>query len=96
MDRTERAPGRSSRALALLLLIAAANVGAQSPRGSREERALRKSDPIYLKLDETRLVDRALVDRIRCERGVLTVRPLGRSALVYCELHLRPSPHLRL
>ena len=91
MDRTERI--RSSPALALLLLVAACAV-AQFPRGNREERALRRSNPIYLQLDERRLVDRTLVERIRCEQGVLIVRPLGRTALVSCELHARPSPQI--
>jgi hypothetical protein len=85
MDRTEPIPRRSSRAFALLLLVVAAmHAAAQPSRGSREQRALRKSPPIHLKFDEARLVDRALVDRIRCERGVLIVRLLGRSALVSC------------
>lgn len=96
MDRTKQIPPPSSRALALLLLVAAACAVAQSPRGSREERALRKLNPIYLELDERRLVDRTLVERIRCEQGVLIVRPLGRTALVSCELHARPSPQIRL
>ena len=96
MDRTERTPWRRPHAFALLLLIAVSNVGAQSPRGSRQERALRRSETIYLKLDERRLVARALVERIRCERGVLIVRPLGGSALVYCDLHPRPSVHIAL
>lgn len=91
MDRTEI----PSQLLALLLFFAAACAVAQSPRGSREERALRKSNPIYLELDERRLVDRTLVDRIRCEQGVLIVRPFGRTALVSCELHARP-PQIRL
>ena len=94
MDRPERIPS-SSQALALVLFFAAACAVAQSP-GSREERALRRSSPIYLELDERRLVDRTLVERIRCEQGVLIVRPLGRTALVSCELHARPSPQIRL
>jgi hypothetical protein len=85
MDRAKRIP---RRALAVLLLIAAASAVAQPPRGNREERALRKSDPIYLELHERRLVDRTLVERIRCKRGVLIVRPLGRLALVYCDVRL--------
>ena len=89
MDRTEPTPRRSSRALALVLLFAALHATAQPPRGSREERALRKSPPIYLKADESRLVDRALVVRIRCERGVLIVRPFGRFVLVSCGLRPR-------
>ena len=96
MDRTEI----PSRVLALLLLVAAVSAVAQSPRGSREERALRKSNPINLnlnlELDERRLVDRTLVERIRCKQGVLIVRPYGRTALVSCELHARPSPQIRL
>jgi hypothetical protein len=95
MDRTE-IQWPSSPALAFLLLVAAACAVAQSPRGSREERALRKSNPIYLALDERRLVDRTLVERIRCEQGVLIVRPFGRTALVSCELHARSSPQIRL
>ena len=91
MDRKGRVP--SSSALALLLWVAACAV-AQSPRGNREERALRRSNPIYLELDERRLVDRTLVERIRCEQGVLIVRPLGRTALVSCELHPRPPPQI--
>ena len=95
MDRPERIPS-SSQALALVLFFAAACAVAQSPRGSSEERALRRSSPIYLELDERRLVDRTLAERIRCRQGVLIVRPLGRTALVSCELHARPSPHIRL
>jgi hypothetical protein len=83
MDRANRV---SRRALAVLLLIAAAGTVAQPPVGNGEERALRKSDPIYLELYERRLVDRSLLERIRCVRGVLIVRPLGRFALVYCSL----------
>jgi hypothetical protein len=83
MDRANRVP---RRALAVLLLVVAAGAVAQPPRGNREERALRKSDPIYLELHESRLVERSLVERIRCVRGVLIVRPLGRFALVYCSL----------
>lgn len=90
MQRTGEIFRRSSQALVLLLLVA--NVVAQAPRGNREERSLRKSNPIYLESDERRLVDRRLVERIRCNRGVLIVRPLGRSALVYCGL--RPQPLL--
>ena len=89
MDRTERA-------FALLLFFAAACAVAQSPRGSREERALRKSNPIYLALHERRLVDRTLVERIRCEQGVLIVRPFGRTVLVSCERDVRPSPQIVL
>lgn len=92
MDRTEI----PSRVLALLLLVAAVSAVAQSPRGSREERALRKSNPIYLELDEQRLVDRTLIERIRCKQGVLIVRSYGRTVLVSCELHARPSPQIRL
>jgi len=84
------------QAFALLLFFAAACAIAQSPRGSREERALRKSNPIYLELDERRLVDRTLVERLRCEQGVLIVRPFGRTVLVSCERHARPSPLIRL
>jgi hypothetical protein len=109
MDRTEILGNRSRRcstsgihalvpssALALLLLVAATCAVAQSSRGNREERALRKSNPIYLELDERRVVDRTLVERIRCRQGVVIVRWFGRTALVYCELHARPSPPLRL
>ena len=90
MDRTDIL---TSSALAPLLLVATCAI-AQS-RGDREERVLRRSNPIYLELDERRVVDRTLVERIRCEQGVLIVRWFGRTALVYCELHARPSP-LRL
>jgi hypothetical protein len=92
MDRTD-IPRPSAQALALLLSFAAACAAAQSPR---EQRALRKTNPIYLELDERRLVDRTLVERIRCKQGILVVRPFGRTALVSCELHARPSPQLRL
>jgi hypothetical protein len=87
MDRTT-IPRPS--ALAFVLLAAAACAAAQSPRGGPEARALRKSNPIYLELHERRLVERTLVERIRCVQGVLIVRPFGRTALVYCELHARP------
>ena len=96
MDRPDRIPSSSLQALALVLFFAAACGVAQTPRGSREERALRKSNPIYLELDERRLVDRTLVERIRCEQGVLIVRPLGRTVLVSCELRARPLPLIRL
>jgi hypothetical protein len=94
MDRKRLISRRASRALALVALFAALHAVAQSPRGSREERALRKSPPIFLKADETRLVDRTLVDRMRCERGVLIVRPLGRQALVSCGLGRVSPPRL--
>jgi len=93
MDRTEIF---SPSALALVLLVAAACAVAQSSRGNGEERALRKLNPIYLELDERRFIDRNLVERVRCEQGVLIVRPFGRTALVYCELHARPSPQISL
>jgi hypothetical protein len=80
MDRSSRVRTRPVRAAAVALLLAA-TAGAQSPR---EEPAVRKRDAIYLKSDERRLVDHRLVERIRCERGVLIVRPLGRYALVEC------------
>jgi hypothetical protein len=89
MDRGYAIRARWVRAT--LLLLIAATAFAQPPRGSREERALRKLEPIYLRLGERRLVDRRLVERIRCERGVLTVRLFGRSALVECGQGLRWS-----
>jgi hypothetical protein len=93
MDRT-RIPTPSTPALALVLFFVAACAVAQTPsRGSREERALRRSHPIYLELDERRLVDRKLVERIFCAQGTLVVRPFGRTALVSCELH---APSLQI
>jgi hypothetical protein len=86
MDRTYRFRARSVQ-VTLLLLLAATAV-AQASRGNREERRLRRLEPIYLQVGERRLVDRRLVERIRCEGGVLTVRPFGRSALVECVLRL--------
>jgi len=76
------------RAVALLALLAA-TVVAQPPHGNREERALRRRDPIYLQMGERRLIDRRLVERIRCPGGVLTVRSFGSSALVECAPHVR-------
>lgn len=93
MDRADIPP---RLLLALALLVAAACAVAQSPRGNRDGRALRKSNSIYLELNERRFVDRVLVERIRCEQGVLIVRPFGRTALVSCELNARPSPQIRL
>jgi hypothetical protein len=40
-------------------------------------------------MGERRLVDRRLVERLRCQGGVLTVRPFGRSALVECVPQVR-------
>ena len=77
------------RACSALLLLLAATAVAQPSPGNSEERRPRQLDPIYLKLDERRLVDRRLVERIRCLEGVLIVRPFGRTVLVQCVLHLQ-------
>ena len=88
MDRKYRMYVRAVRASALLLLLAA-TATAQPTRGDRrDERSLRRLYPIYLALGEGRLVDRRLVERIRCEAGVLVVRPFGQSAFVQCVLRL--------
>lgn len=83
MDRNHRVCARALRASTLLLLLAA-TAAAQLTRGEREDRELRRLHPIDLRVGESRLVDRGLVQRIRCRDGVLVVQPFGRSAVVQC------------
>jgi hypothetical protein len=81
---------RSMLVAALLMLLTSDATVPQSPRGDRKERGVSRLDPIDLQLGERRLVDVRLVERIRCQGGILTVRPFGRTALVECTQHVRP------